>query len=270
MEENKIGGTSVEQVRVKKALALLLVILSVFFIVKTVNEIKSGQFIGSGTTATNLITVSGTGDVSSVPDIATFSFTVMNSNKTVSVAQDATTEKMNSVLAVLKGTYKIDEKDIKTTDYNIYPNYDYMQSLCTQTSCPSGRQVLRDYTVSHSILVKVRDTAKAGDIISAIGALNVQNVSGLSFSVDNQDDLNAQARKNAIDDAETKAKVLAKDLGVKLVRIVNFSENNTGAYPMAFDSRAVMATGAMEKAAPEIPKGENKITSNVTITYEIR
>ncbi|MDD5050659.1 MAG: SIMPL domain-containing protein [Candidatus Pacebacteria bacterium] len=269
MDENKIGGgTSVDHSRVKKALALFLVIVSIFFVIKTVNEVKKGELIGSGTTATNLISVTGTGDVSAVPDIATFSLTVTNSNKWATLAQDATTEKMNSVLKVLKDTYKIDDRDIKTTGYDIQPNYDYIQSVCSGIQCRPSSQVLRDYSVSQSITVKVRDTAKAGDIIAAVGQLNVNYLSGLTFSIDNQDALNEQARKKAIDQAKSKAEVLAGDLGVKLVRIVNFSEN--GNYPIAYD-RGMMASAPMvEKVAPEIPKGENKITSNVTITYEIR
>ncbi len=271
MDDNKCcgGGSGIEHVRAKKALTFFLVVVSIFFIMKTVNEVKTGQLIGSGVSATNVISVTGTGDVSAVPDIATFSLTVTNSNKSVSVAQQATTQKMNSVLEALKGTYKIDEKDIKTTSYDIQPNYDYISGTCAGTECSPSRQVLRDYSVSQSITVKVRDTTKAGDIIAAVGALNVNYVSGLSFSIDNQDDLNAQARKKAIDQAEAKAKVLAHDLGVTLVRIVSFSENGNTPMYYATDS---MAMGAMSKSAPapEIPKGENKITSNVTISYEIR
>ncbi|MDD4988964.1 MAG: SIMPL domain-containing protein [Candidatus Pacebacteria bacterium] len=271
MDENKTVGNGgpLNHQGVRKALMVFLVVLSVFFIFKTINEIKTGQFIGSGTTATNLISVSGTGDVSAVPDIATFSLTVTKSDKSVSVAQQATTDKMNAVISTLKDTYKIDDKDVKTTSYDIQPNYDYIQSVCTQNPCTPSRQVLRDYSVSHSIMVKIRDTAKAGDIIAAVGSLNVEYVSGLSFSIDNQDDLNAQARKKAIDQAEAKAKVLANDLGVTLVRIVSFNEE--GSSPILFDRGAMSAAPMMEKAAaPNIPTGENKITSNVTITYEIR
>jgi uncharacterized protein YggE len=75
----------------------------------------------------------------------------------------------------------------------------------------------------------------------------------------------------AIDEAKEKAKVLSKDLGVSLVRIVNFSEN--GNIPMMY-GKGMMATDSVASApvapSPELPTGENKITSNVTITYEIR
>ncbi len=271
-QKNSNAWAGKETVRVKKFLSFFLVVVSIFFIAKTVNEFRSGALIGSGVPASNIISVSGTGDVSAIPDVATFTLTVTKEDKSVSVAQQSVTDKMNTVLAALKDTYKIDDKDIKTTAYDIQPNYDYVQSICTVNGCGTGRQVLRDYSVSHTISVKVRDTAKAGDILAAVGALNVNYVSGLTFSIDKMDDLNAQARKAAIDQAQEKAKVLAKDLGVTLVRIVSFSENG-GATPIYYD-RGMMSSAPMmmsEKAAtPDIPQGENKITSSVTISYEIR
>ncbi len=83
--------------------------------------------------------------------------------------------------------------------------------------------------------------------------------------------LKDQARAKAIVNAREKAEVLAKQLGVNLGNVVSFSENS-GGYPMMYAAKAMdMAVGAsMPERAPELPKGENKITSNVTITYEIR
>jgi len=72
----------------------------------------------------------------------------------------------------------------------------------------------------------------------------------------------------AIEAAKAKAEQLAKDLGIRLVRIVNFSEG--GNYPIygRAEFKALSADDAIP--LPEIPVGENKIVSNVTITYEVR
>ena len=61
-------------------------------------------------------------------------------------------------------------------------------------------------------------------------------MSGLSFTVSDQDALQEQAQRQAITQAEGKAQALAKSLGVQFVGIVGFSENNNtgGIYPMAF------------------------------------
>ncbi len=265
------GGTWLEDYggAVLKTGVIFLTVLSVFFAIKIVNEIRSGEYIGAGVIPTNTISVSGKGEVFGVPNIAEFTFSVNEKGDTVTVAQKKATEKMNAVLAYLKGA-KISDKDIKTQSYNINPMYEYQQSVCTKFSCPPARSILTGYEVSQSVSVKVRDVARAGEVLSGIGSLEVQNLSGLNLTVDNQDALAREARQIAISDAEVQAKNLAKDLGVRLVRIVSFNESGYNPPMPMYFSKDSYATGSVANPAPEIPVGQNKITSNVTITYEIR
>jgi uncharacterized protein YggE len=253
------------------AAAAALGVLAVFLVFATLSELKGFRFIGSGVTATNTITVSGEGEVFAVPDTATFSVTIQETAKDVKTAQTAATKKNNDIVAYLKGG-DVEEKDIKTTDYSVYPQYEYGERVCPQYSyCPPGEQKLVGYQVSQTLLVKVRDTDKAGELLSGVGELGASSVSGLSFTIDDQDALEAEARGEAIDDARIKAAELAKQLNVKLVRVVGFSEN--GNYPIFYAKEMSVADGrgGMGGApAPELPVGENKISSNVTVTYEIR
>ncbi len=250
----------------------VLVLLALFLFVTTISAIKSMRYIGSGVTATNTITVSGEGEVSAVPDMATFSVTVQENAKIVKTAQDAATTKTNDIVAYIK-SQGIADKDIQTADYSVYPQYDYVQAACSTSGyCPGGKQVLSGYQVSQTITVKVRDTAKAGDLLSGVGSRGASQVSGLSFTIDDQDKLESDARDEAIANAKKKADQLAKSLGVHVVRVVGFSESGSYPMPYAYGRGGVaMDMAAQEKSvAPSIPTGENKITSNVTITYEIR
>jgi hypothetical protein len=141
--------------------------------------------------------------------------------------------------------------------------------IATPIYCPPGKSVLTGYDVSETITVKVRNLDNAGTIFASIGSLGVQNVNGLDFSVDNPGAVQAQARATAIADAQSKAKLLAQQLGVNLVRIVSFTEDNgTVPQPLVYAMNA--STGAVPKAAtPTIATGQEKVTDNVTITYEI-
>ena len=255
----------------------VLGVLALFLLVGTAIELKQYGLVGSGVTATNTISVDGTGDVYAVPDTATFSVTVDEKAKDVKTAQDAATKKSNAIVAYLK-QQKIDEKDIQTTDYNIQPNYEWQQAACPMNAtvpCPSGRQVLIGYEVSQTLSVKVRDTTKAGDILAGVGGLGASQVSGLAFTIDSEDAVKAQARDKAIAQAKTKAQVLAKSLGVSLVRIVGFSENTNGNVMRVYSAKSdMMSSGAgiapMAAPAPDIQTGQNKITSNVSVTYEVQ
>lgn len=268
--KNENGRGFGSRLRTLQLGTVLLVILSVFFIVKTVNEVKKSRTADRGV-ITDTISVNGKGEVYAIPDIATFSFTVTETGKRVSDAEKKATEKINKVLAYLRGQ-KIEDKDLQTTGYNIYPRYDYIPEPCSPYSCPPGRSVLSGYDVSQSVTVKVRDISKAGDLLSGIGALDVQNVSGLTFTADKETDLRKQARALAIEDAGKDAKALAKALGVSLVRIVSYNESVSEPMPIyAMKDGAYGRGGAGGGGGgPEIPVGENKIVSNVNIVYEIR
>ena len=252
--------------------ATALGVLALFLTVGVVSELKGLRFIGTGVPATNTISVSGQGEVFAVPDLATFSVTIRERAKEVGGAQDTATEKGNDIIAYLKQA-GVEEKDIKTADYSVYPQYEWKAEACPVGSyCPGGEQILVGFEVSQTLSVKVRDTKKAGDLLSGVGSRGASEVSGLSFTIDEEDTLKAEARGMAIKDAQTKAEALASDLGVRLVRVVGFYENDYGypvpyAYGMGGDI-AVRSEAA--KVAPEIPVGENKIVSSVSVTYEIR
>ncbi len=256
---------------IQNAAVFALGMLALFLLILAISSLKSFRFIGSGVTATNTISVEGSGDVFAVPDTATFSYSVMASNaKDVTTGQTSVNTKGNAIMDYLKSK-GIDAKDIQTTDYSVNPHYEYGNAACTSGYCPPGRQTLTGYDVNETVTVKVRETTKAGDLLSGVGSKGATNLSGLSFTIDDQTALEAQARTKAIDDARAKAEELAKELGVTLVRVVGFNENGRGpiyyAKTMAMDAGGVANQAA---PAPEIATGQNKITSNVSVTYEIR
>jgi uncharacterized protein YggE len=256
--------------RVFKFVPVLVVLLSVWILVGILSGLKEMRYIGSEAVPQNVISVSGEGEVFAAPDVAEFFFSITASGDNVKAAQDLATPKIDEAVAALKAI-GIDEKDIKTTDFSAYPRYEFIEIRCITFPCPGGKQEIVGYDVTQTITVKVRKVDDAGKAIDAATSAGATNVSGLSFTVDDEDSLIRDARKQAIEDAQAKAKELAKDLGVRLVRIVSFSEG--GNYPMPYYSRDMALGNAVsqEKAmAPSLPTGENKIVSNVNITYEIR
>jgi uncharacterized protein len=252
---------------------ILLIVATLFLLVKTINA-----FNGEGVAPTEAkpqITVTGQGEFSAKPDIALISYSVIEEGKTPSEAQDKATKRWNDTLTFLKNTGKIEDRDVKTIGYNLNPKYDYSNTnrACPTGFCAPGTPVLVGYTITQTAEVKIRDLAKAGDILSGIGSLGVQNVNGLTFTFDDPDKILAEARKQAIADAKEKAQVLANDLGVRLIRISRFEEAGNGpVYPKLQMDMALEARNGAGSAAPApmLPTGENKLISNVTITYEIR
>jgi len=247
---------------------IVAVFASIFLITKTVNEVK--KFGANDNPYYNSVSMTGKGEVVAVADIANFNFSVMETSESVESAQKMATEKINKALDYLKSK-GVEEKDIKTTSYNINPKYDWIQGPCTQYRCEPGQSKLIGYDVSQNIDVKVRDTSKAGELLAGIGAVGISNVSGLQFTIDDEETLKAEARALAIADARSKVDAIAKDLGVRVVRVISFNEDE--AYPMPDYGEGMGGEYNMAKSAsvaPQLPSGENKITSRVYVSFEIR
>ena len=262
-----------DKIKLYKTLAILAIALAVLAVAMIVTEIKSYRFIGGGVAATNTISVSGEGDVYAVPDIATISFSVRDTSMKVADAQNKVNTKMKVALSAVR-KLEVPDKDIKTQNYSSYPKYEWREGTvsCLGMGCPPslpGKHVLIGYEVSQSVNITVRKIDSVASIVDALGTAGVTDMQGPNFSIDKQDDLKAEARKQAIDKARAKAGVLARDLDVSLIRIVSFSEG--GDYPIyARDVMMAEKGGGRVNAIPELPVGEEKIISRVNITYEIR
>jgi uncharacterized protein YggE len=255
--------------RIGQALFTLLVILSAYFAVKIFSEIKKDSMLGESAQPAT-ISFSGHGEVKAVPDVANIYFTISKDAATVKDAQAGVATIEKKALSVLKAK-NIDDKDIKTADASFSPKYEYRQPICPSGSsyCGNGNQVVVGYTASESITVKIRNTDDSGAILQELGTVGVTNLSGPNFAIDDEEGLKADARKKAIDNAKEKAETLASDLGVSLGKITNFSEN--GNYPIMYAKGMALDSVASAPAAPaQLPKGENIISSDVTITFEIK
>ncbi len=256
--------------RMGKVILLIGIFGMLFIMMKFLNETKKWDGGNSDITKASTIDVSGEGTAFAVPDIASESFTVEQKSPTVHDAQASVSSKVNAIIAFLKSSGVV-EKDIQTTNYSANPEYSYPNPCYGGQVCPanSGAPKLLDYDVSETITIKIRNADSVGKIIDGLGSKGATNMYGPNFTVDDETAVNAQARAKAIADAKEKAEVLARDLGVTLVRIVRFSENNGGGYPMAMYAKD-MAAGSAAAPTSALPAGQNKYTSNVTITYEIR
>ncbi|GAH49195.1 unnamed protein product [marine sediment metagenome] len=235
---------------------VLLVSFTVWVSIDIQNKIQETE---------NTITVSDTGEIYAKPDLALTTFSVITEEKTVAEALSKNTEKMNAVIDFVK-SQGVEDKDLKTTSFNIYPRYEWHEEKAEIPPQPSGERVLVGYEIRQSLEVKIRDLEKIGAIIEGATEAGANQVGDLQFTIDKEDELKKQAREQAIEKAKTKAKELASQLGVNLVRIADFQESSI--VPRYYGLEKVAVPGAGE-AIPQIEIGENKIEVTVTITYEI-
>jgi len=246
----------------KKVLITLIGILLVYLIfwVGTLirNNIREYNHIGFSDRTERTIVVDADAKVTATPDIAKTSIGMIAEGESVEDAQQKNTEVMNSLIVGLK-QLGIAEADIQTTNYNIYPRYNYTQD--------EGR-VLDGYEVSQSVVIKIRDLEKANSVLALAGQVGANSVSGLDFIIDDRDVYRVEARDLALEKAAKKAKILADSLGVQLVSVVSYNEFETGsAAPRVFALEADVGFGG---GAPEIESGSLDVSMSVSVTFEIR
>ncbi len=241
-------------------LGVALIALSIYLIALTRNTWKINDYIGKSTESPHTITISGKGKAYAIPDIAQVSLGLKTEKSSVTEAQVENTKKINALHAELL-KLDIPKKDITTTQYNVYPVYDWA----------NNRQNLRAYSVDQNISLKIRDFDKIPKVLKLIGELGLNQVGGLSFDVENIDIFEQEARTNALKNAKEKAKALAKEAEVKLGRVISFSENNSVPPPYMpyYKSYAMEAGMLSDVPAPTVQPGNQEITVQVTISYEI-
>jgi uncharacterized protein len=202
---------------------------------------------GGASGASGGITVNGTGTVQAVPDQAQFSLGVETKGPTARAALAENSEQMRGVLAALDAA-GIAKGDVQTQDVSVSRSY------------PDD-----GYSADNSVSVTVRDLARAGLILDAASNARANNVYGPTFSRSNQDELQAKALREAVDNARAKARALAEAAGVHLGSVTAITESSAELMPY-YDVALAKRTPTPE--AP-IEPGKQEIQATVRVTFAI-
>ncbi len=219
------------------------------------SRFSSGFPIASTITQkTDLFSVTGEGKVTVVPDTGIVDVGIISQKPTVKAAQTEVNTVINKISENLKGL-GIKEKDIKTTNYSVNPQYDY--------TSPQNKIVA--YSVNTSLLITIRELDKINDVIDIATKNGANTVGDVQLIVENskRKELENDARNLAIKEAKAKAESLSKMSGMTLGKIVNIQEGSNRIYPQPMMLK-------VENSNTQIQPGSTDIISNITLFYETR
>lgn len=209
-------------------------------------------------------TVTGSGVVYAKADIANIQVGLKTeAKKTAAEATIDSTKKMNDIVAELK-KLGIEEKDIKTSNYNLNPVYNYTNE--------KGQELI-GYEVMQNLTLKIRDLTKIGDVIAKATERGANQIGNINFTIDDEFALKNQARELAIEKAQEKAVLIAEQSGMKLGRIKGVFESSEFNPPIMYDysnAKMELADGAAEISAPNIQSGQNEVRVEVSLIYEVK
>ena len=209
------------------------------------------------------VTVSAEGKATVSPDLATISFSVLTQGTDPIKLESDNAQKMNDAISFVKSN-GVESKDIATTAYDLYPNYNYDKY--------GSNPKIVGYTLTQTSTVKIRDFSKVAPIVGGLSDKGVNQIGSVSFSVEDQDKYLAPARDEAFAKAKAKAMEMAKSTGANLGKILNFSDSQNNIYqPAVYKNSAMGVTdSSVSSIAPTIEPGTQNLTVNVSITYELQ
>lgn len=207
----------------------------------------------------NYFSASGVGEVSGVPGEASASFGVTITSKTADEAKTQANQIINKITTDLKNI-GVKETDIKTSNINSYPEREF-----------SGRNDITGYTFTEQLDITFASVELANQGVDIASTAGANQIGSLNFKLDdkNKEELQDKARDMAIKDAKEKAARTAKAAGIKLGRVVNISEDMGGSNPVPMYDLKMANQVEPAVGTTQLNPGENKVTLNVTLTYEV-
>jgi len=246
-------------------LALIIITLGLTGCDSLTPTVSSGVSSATNSQQNTGIWVSGLGEVTVTPDIATLEVGVEAQETTVAEAQDKASGAMDKVMTALTDSGVMGE-DIQTRQFRIRQR--------TRWDNETGEEIVVGYRVTNEVMAKIRDIEKVGSIIDAVvkAGGDLIRINGLDFSVDDPSAYYDEAREIAMADARDKAEKLAFAAEVKLGAPTYISESSGFiSAPMVVMQYAGGAPiPAPAPAPPSISPGEVEVSIAVQITYSIR
>jgi uncharacterized protein YggE len=232
--------------------------LGAFIVAVAALTVRPGPATGAPATdtpAAHTITVSASGKVTVVPDVARINLGVSITKPTVKAVRQAGAKAMTDIIAAVKAL-GVADADIQTTNLSLYPQY----------GNGSAPKVVA-YQISEQIQITVRDLDKAGDVVDAAAAHGATDVNGISFEIADPVKAQNDARAAAVAAARTSAQAMATAGNVSLGAVVSITDA-TPVSPIYYGYGAQLGAAIPDVKTPVQP-GTQDLSAMVTVVFEI-
>ena len=231
----------------------LLIILQLVFLLSSCSNSNLPTAENDG------ILVTGSATIQSSPDLATLRVGVQSFDKNVEKAVNDNNTKIKSIILNL-GNKGLTEKDMETDQFNISPQREYRNN---------NPPIVVGYNVSNILTVKIRNLESLGEIMQVAVGSGANTINGLSFSIEDPNPLRQKARGLAMEDALSRAEILADASGVEVGKPISIQELSYGG-PVVKSENLAGAEFAMDARIPIQTPSEVGIQINLQVRFEIK
>lgn len=199
--------------------------------------------------------VTATGTVSRVPDIVRVEAGVTTRAPTAAQAMQRNSDLMARVRAALTAA-GIADRDVQTTSFNLRAEFRHVQNQ---------EPIFTGYTTSNRIIIRLRDVTRSGQVLDALVAQGVNDITGPDLDFENRDLLMDEARQGAIRAARARAELYARGFGMRVKRVVMIDEGG-GQYARN-NNVANLNTNVM--VGSTIDTGGRQLSATVQVMFEL-
>lgn len=220
----------------------------------TVNTISNHQ---------NTIQVNSSEHVTVIPDIAEVVYAVRTEARDAASCQQSNTQDTNQVIELLK-SLGIAETSIQTSDYYMYPIYNYS----------GNTQKITGYEATTTLTVSDLPIENLEHILTESVSVGINSIQSITYQSSTYDQAYEEALKLAVASARKKAEVLAEAGGCTLGGVASIRENSSSSEARYTDNALtskILSIATTEELAADsvssIMPGEVDIEVNITVEY---
>ncbi len=248
-------------ISIKKLSVLVLATLIViggFMVYRNMDKDYISANVTSGEEG-NIVSVNGKGVITAEPNVANINLAVKTVNKDIKKAQAENAKVMEKVIGEIKAL-GIEDKYIQTANYTINEDYEWKNDT----------EVFTGYVIRNSINIKVKDISKAGEVLDKGISAGANIAGGITFDIENKDELYNEALKQAMKSADSKANAIMETFGAKAgkpYRVIESSSYKAKYEPMA-NAKAMNMMSDEADSGTSIQGGSLTVIANVTVEYK--
>lgn len=210
------------------------------------------------------VSVRGEGEVKVKPDEAEVYLQVVTKAKDAKSAQTKNAEEMSRVQSVLRKDFKVDEKDIQTSNFNVSPDYNYLNG---------GKRVFLGYTVQHGLTVKLEKLDRLGNLLDALVGKGSEDsgvqLNNVNFQSSKRKAIEIQALEEAMKNAHGRAEALAGFAKRSLKGVLRISDSQLSVRPVTYAKKGMMMEMAAEAGSTQVSPGEISVSAQVAVEYQL-
>ncbi|SOC80367.1 hypothetical protein SAMN06296241_1916 [Salinimicrobium sediminis] len=201
----------------------------------------------------NTVSVIGTGTVNIIPDKVLINSRIEHTGKSAVEVKKQNDNVVNDVIRYLK-SQGIASENIQTEYIRLNKEFNY-----------NTKDTF--YSANQAISIELQDLKKYEDIMSGLLNSGLNRIDGIEFMTSKKEELQSEARKKAVLDAQMKAKEYAEALGQEIGKAIRISEIQTDHYQPVY---RVMEMKQDSSEQETIAPGEMEVRVKVNVDFLLK